>query len=70
MTSPKNQQRIIELETKITYQEILLAELNSVVINQQNQLDLLSRKIEKLTQQILNPTLDHHVNEEPPPPHY
>ena len=66
----KHEQRIIELETKITYQEILFNELNSVVITQQNQIDLLTAKLDKLTQQVLHPTVEHDVNEEPPPPHY
>ena len=35
--------RVVELETKISYQEHLLQELNEVVITQQNQIDALEK---------------------------
>ena len=63
--------RLEAVETKISYQEHLIQELNEVVISQQNQID----KLEKTLQQLRN-----HINhveteqatpeQEVPPPHY
>jgi len=64
--------RIIELETKISYQEHLIQELNDVITSQQKQIDQLERDIHQIrdhlkqanTSQIAKP------EEEVPPPHY
>jgi len=43
------EQRLIEIETKIVYQEDTITQLNDVIYKQQNQIDAL----ELLTQQLL-----------------
>ena len=43
-----NEERIIELETKVSYQEDLLQELNKLVTSQQSQLDQLTKTCELL----------------------
>ncbi len=66
------QERLIELETKISYQDHIIAELNEVVTRQQQQIDQLEKAVEQLRQHwkqsagtgIARP------EEETPPPHY
>jgi SlyX protein len=43
-----DEQRLIALETKITFQEELLAQLNEVVCAQRQQLDRLEKTVRKL----------------------
>ena len=40
--------RIIELETRLAFQEIALEELNSALISQQNQLDAVEKECTRL----------------------
>jgi SlyX protein len=47
-----DEQRIIELETRLAYQEHTLAELNDVVIDQQQQLTQLRRVLETMTSRL------------------
>ncbi len=42
------EQRIIELETRVAFQEIALEELNSALISQQAQLDALEKECGRL----------------------
>ncbi|MCF7821023.1 MAG: SlyX family protein [Mariprofundaceae bacterium] len=64
--------RIIELEAKLSYQEHMIHELNEVVTRQQKQIDLLESEMKRIqdhlkatsTSQIARP------EEEVPPPHY
>jgi len=66
------QNRLVELETKISYQEHTIAELNDVVIRQQRQIDLLEKNVKRLQehlQQSLPPDVGR-SDEEVPPPHY
>jgi len=64
--------RIIELETKISYQEHLLQELNEVITSQQRQIDSLEKEVRRIreylkqvhTSDIARP------EEDIPPPHY
>lgn len=46
------QDKIIDLETKFSFQEDLLQELNEIVIRQQRQIDELGRQVGALKQQI------------------
>lgn len=46
------QDRIIELETKFSFQEETLLELNEVIIRQQRQLDNMELKMNRLTEQL------------------
>lgn len=63
---------IIDLETRLTYQEAALQELNDVIVRQQKILDNLGAQLELVRQQMraqaqfdVLPTA-----QEPPPPHY
>ena len=67
-----NEQQIIELETKVSYQEDLIQELNNHVIEQQRQIDTLTslcgRLKEQLNEIMLNmPDLE---SGDEKPPHY
>jgi SlyX protein len=64
--------RIDALEIRLAYQDETIEDLNRAVTDQWKQIDLLTRKIAKLTEelqetaeQIGRPNLP-----EPPPPHY
>ncbi len=64
--------RIVELETKISYQDHIIAQLNEVVTSQQQQLDALEKAVAQLRQH-LKQSGDHDIarpEEEVPPPHY
>jgi len=64
--------RIIELETKISYQDHTIQELNEVVIGQQQQIDQLEKNVNKLSEHLKaqNPSDLARPEEEAPPPHY
>ncbi len=69
---PSFEQRIIELETKLSFQEDLLEELNSHIINQQAEIDKLSSLCELLKDQykdIVSSLPDASSGDEVPP-HY
>ena len=68
----KLEQRIIELETKLSFQEDLLQELNSHVISQQAQIDKLTTLCDLLKDQyteIVSSLPDAAAGDEVPP-HY
>ncbi len=50
-TDSHNESRIIELETRLTFQEDLLLTLNDVIANQDRLLSELGRKLERLEEQ-------------------
>ena len=63
---------IVDLETRLTYQEAALQELSDVIVRQQKTLDSLGAQLESVRQQMRTqaqfdvlPTA-----QEPPPPHY
>jgi len=63
--------RLENLETKISYQEHLIEELNEVIISQQKQIDSLEKKLQQLTSFMQENTGQQASNEpEAPPPHY
>ncbi len=64
--------RIIELETRVAFQEGTLQELNDIIANQQNLLHQLTDEIIKLKGQVQNITASNLADEseESPPPHY
>lgn len=63
--------RLVQLESKLTYQERTIAELNEVVIEQQRLLDALTKRL-ALMEDALRARLAEQVDpaDEPPPPHY
>ena len=64
--------RIVELETRVAFQEHTLQELNTVVVRQQQELLALRRELEALRAQVraLAPAPVADRGEETPPPHY
>ena len=67
-----NEQQIIELETKVYYQEDLIQELNNHVIEQQRQIDKLTSLCGRLKEQYkeIMSSLSEVVTDEEKPPHY
>jgi len=62
--------RITELEIKVSYQEDLLQDLNKIVAQQQQQILLLEKTCHLLYQRINSLNLVGDEAIEPPPPHY
>ena len=64
--------RLIELESRVAFQEHTLQELNDVIVRQQREIDALRRELEALRAQLktLAPALVAGRGEETPPPHY
>lgn len=68
---PDNDIRLQDIETKISYQELLLENLNEALTSQQGQIDALKRQIDSISQMLKSP--QEHINrpeDEVPPPHY
>jgi len=65
------QDQLIELETKLAFQDDLIQTLNHTVSGQQQELLELRRDIEELQEQVRNlaPQLGATITDEPPP-HY
>jgi len=66
------EKRIVELETKLSFQEHLIQELNEALTHQQQQLDVLQHRLDTMREQIQAGLSDEirPVSEEVPPPHY
>jgi SlyX protein len=64
--------RIIELETRLSYQDHVIQELNEVVVRQQDQIDSLIRDGRRIREHLKeqNQTEVPRPEEEAPPPHY
>ena len=63
--------RLTELEAKLTYAEDLLDELNRTVFRQQNELDFLKRELLRLAQQVREWSPHEDANpRDDIPPHY
>jgi SlyX protein len=64
--------RLVELETRLAFQDNTLQELNAVVVRQQQDIAALTREIETLKAQFkaLAPELVASRADEAPPPHY
>lgn len=69
------QDKLIDLESKFSFQEDLLLELNQVVIRQQKQLDEMAREMGALKQQleevaVRGPAGEESAQQNEKPPHY
>lgn len=64
--------RLVELETKLAFQEDTIQKLNDVATLQQKQIDRLSRELEEIKSHLreIMPSLVSSEKEEKPPPHY
>jgi len=66
------EKRIIELETRLSYQDRLIQELNDVVTRQQKQIDHLEAGMKRIRDHLKgseSSQIAHH-DDEVPPPHY
>lgn len=64
------EERIIELETKICYQEQIIEELNQLVTQQQKDIDLLLKFFKKVNEMMKDDSAIVDQSLEVPPPHY
>lgn len=64
------EERIIELETRLTFQDDLLQKLDDVIINQQKELDELKTQLKSINQQLLQVAGLITPDEVGLPPHY
>ena len=64
--------RLIELETRLAFQDNTLQELNDVVVRQQREIDTITRELEALKAQLrtLAPEMVANRADDAPPPHY
>lgn len=71
MTDDTLEQRIIELETRLTFSDDMVAALNDAVAHQQQEIRQLHRSMERLIEQIgASSEQEPATGIEPPPPHY
>ena len=67
-------ERLIELETKFSYQEGLLLDLNDIVAKQQRQLDDLITEVSGIKEQLQDAaergSAEGHDEQDEKPPHY
>ncbi|WP_044470060.1 SlyX family protein [Mannheimia massilioguelmaensis] len=70
--SSKLEQRIAELEMKITFQEGVLEELNEALVQQQFMMDKMHFQLRNLANKLkdMQPSNVARQSEETPPPHY
>jgi SlyX protein len=64
--------RIVELETKVAFQEQALGELSDALARQQKQIEAMEKAIRELRLQFTAaiPSIIANASEETPPPHY
>ncbi len=65
----ENDERFLQLETKVAYQDKLIAELNEVIIERTYALDALARRVEALEKYLREPQGEPAPANEKPP-HY
>lgn len=66
------ERRLVELETRLTFQEHTVQALNDVVTRQQQQIEALVREVNALKDRLraAAPSLVGPLEDEKPPPHY
>lgn len=68
-----SEELIVELQTKLAFQDDLLEELNKVVTEQQHQIMRMNDAVEALKRQVKSLQTEQQMTgeaKEPPPPHY
>jgi SlyX protein len=67
-----NEEAILELQTKLSFQEDLLENLNQVIIEQQSQIAKLERTVESMIGQMHNmqSSIQDNRQQQEIPPHY
>ncbi len=68
MIDDLNAERLLTLETKVAYQDKLIADLNDVLLERGQQLDALEGRVEALARLMREGPQEAPSNE--PPPHY
>ena len=64
------EERILELEKKVSYQDHTIEDLNEIVIEQQKEIKSLKEILEDLQRQIVSGEFVKKQEDEQPPPHY
>ena len=66
------QERIVELESKVAFQDELINRLDEILVAQRNELDRLSERVRRLEEQLKAGATSMILSEaeETPPPHY
>nr|WP_314257680.1 SlyX family protein [uncultured Devosia sp.] len=62
--------RLEALETRVAFQDQTIEELNATITAQWRQIDLLTRKLEQMEEQVRSGVHIADPSTEPPPPHY
>ena len=62
--------RLETLETRIAFQDQTIEDLNATITTQWRQIDLLTRKLEQMEEQVRSGVHIADPSTEPPPPHY
>lgn len=70
MPSPDQSERIDALETRIAFQDRTIEELNAALTEQWKTIDLLSKKLGMLEEQVRSGSFIADPATERPPPHY
>lgn len=65
-----NEAAIIEIQTKVSFQEDLLENLNQVIIDQQAQITKLQRTVEAMIAQVNSIQTSQSKDQQEIPPHY
>ena len=72
MQSNELENRLVELETRIAFQEQTISELSDVIVRQQAEIDQVGQKMQRLAGRMAN--FEEFRGDgsvpEPPPPHY
>jgi len=63
-----DEQRFIDIETKLLHQEVIIEDLHQVLYKQQEMIDILQKKIKLLDEQLQNNNEIRAAGEKPP--HY
>lgn len=70
MTGPDQSERIDALETRIAYQDQIIEDLNTALTDQWKTIDLLTKKLAMLEEQVRSGNYIADPATERPPPHY
>ena len=72
METNEVKKRLVELETRIAFQEQSISDLSDVIVSQQAEIDQVAQKMQRMARRMAN--FEEFRGEgsepEPPPPHY
>lgn len=68
MAEQRDEERFVNLETKIAYQEKLISDLNEVLLQRGSELDKLLRRVDSLEKLVREGPPE--APDDEPPPHY